>query len=53
MIFRNESGILELDDDSTDVFKRNIFDRYMDIPDSMLANGTYSCIYKTYFLKKF
>ena len=41
-MFRNEKEILELDDESKDVFKRNMLDRYIDRPNSIFANGIYS-----------
>ena len=41
-MFRNEKEILELDDESKDVFKRNMLDRYIDRPNSIFTNGIYS-----------
>ena len=40
-MFRNEREILELDDESKDVFKRNMLDRYINRSNSTFAN----CIY--------
>ena len=39
---RNEKEILELDDESKDVFKRNMLDRYIERLNSIFANGIYS-----------
>ena len=35
-VFKNEEEILEMDDDETNIFKRNMLDRYLDRPINFL-----------------
>ena len=43
-IFRRKEELDELPDASTDVFQRNMLDRYLDIPDRELQNGKLTLI---------
>ena len=43
-MFHTEKENLELDDESKDVFKRNMLDRYINRPNSTFANGIYSVL---------
>ena len=43
-IFKSEEEIEELEDDSTDVFKRNMLDRYVERPDAGFKNGKFSVL---------
>ena len=43
-ICRTEVELSELPEDSTDVFKRNMLDRYMDRPNETYKNGKYSVV---------
>ena len=43
-IFHNKEEIYELPDDSTDIFQRNMQDRYIDLPDKNFMGGRYSAI---------
>ena len=43
-ICRTEEELSELPEDSPDVFKRNMLDRYMDRPDETYRNGKYSAV---------
>ena len=45
-MFRSEEEINELPDDSTDIYKRNMLDRYMDRPNANFQNGKFSKIDK-------
>ena len=45
-MFRSEEEIRELPDDSTDIYKRNMLDRYMDRPNSSFRNGKFLMIDK-------
>ena len=38
-IFKKKGDIKVLPDDSTDLFQRNIFDRYLDCPNEIFKNG--------------
>ena len=40
-ICRSEEELLEMPDDSTDVFKRNMLDRYLDRPNHTFSGGKY------------
>ena len=40
-VCRSEAELLEMPDDSTDVFKRNMLDRYIDRPNHRFAGGKY------------
>ena len=40
-VCRSEAELLEMPDDSTDVFKRNMLDRYIDRPNHTFAGGKY------------
>ena len=48
-IFRNEEEMSELSVDSTDVFKRNMLDRYIDRSNVTFANGRYTALDKFYY----
>ena len=48
-IFRSEEELQEMPDDSTDVFKRNMFDRYLDRPNCTYLNGRYIILDKFCF----
>ena len=39
-----EEEIKELPEDSTNIFKKNIIDRYMDRPNSQFAGGKYGAV---------
>ena len=41
---KTEREIAELDPDSTDVFKRNMIERYMDRPNTTFKNGAYAVV---------
>ena len=41
-IFVNKEEIDELPEDSTDIFQRNMLDRYIDQPDKNFMSGRYS-----------
>ena len=43
-IFRSKEEIDELPEDSIDIFKRNMIDRYVDRPNSSFLNGKYSIL---------
>ena len=43
-IFRSKEEIDELPEDSLDIFKRNMIDRYIDRPNSSFLNGKYSIL---------
>ena len=43
-LFRTQEEINELPEDSTDIFKRNMLDRYIDRPNSTFKGGKYSVI---------
>lgn len=43
-MFKSEAELEELPPDSTDVFKRNSLDRYMDRPNTTFKGGRYSMI---------
>ena len=43
-IFQNKEEIHELPEDSTDIFQRNMLDRYIDRPDKNFMAGRYSAI---------
>ena len=43
-IFRNKEEIDELPEDSTDIFQRNMQDRYIDRPDKNFMAGRYNTI---------
>ena len=43
-IFKTEEEILNLADDETNVFKRNMLDRYLDRPNTSFKNGKFSMI---------
>ena len=43
-MFRSEKEIKELPDDSIDIYKRNMIDRYIDRPDSVFQKGKYAKI---------
>lgn len=43
-VFKSEAELEELPPDSTDVFKRNSLDRYMDRPNTTFKGGRYSMI---------
>ena len=43
---RTEEELSELPEDSTDVFKRNMIDRYIDRPNSIYRSGKYSVVDK-------
>ena len=43
-ICREEKDILQLPDDSTDIFKKNMIDRYIDRPNKLFCNGKYSIL---------
>ena len=43
-IFKKKAKIDELPDDSTDIFQRNILDRYLDRPNENFKNGEYKII---------
>ena len=45
-ICKSQSEIEELEPESTDIFKRNIIERYMDRPDSIFGNGRFHVIDK-------
>ena len=45
-ICRNEEEIKEMPEDSTDVFKRNMLDRYVDRPNLTYLGGKYSALHK-------
>ena len=40
----NEEEIKELPEDSTDIFKKNMIDRYMDHPNSQFVGGKYGAV---------
>ena len=40
-IFKKKDEIDELPDDSTDIFQRNMLDRYIDRPNKHFKNGRY------------
>ena len=40
----NEEEIKELPEDSTNIFKKNMIDRYMDRPNSQFAGGKYGAV---------
>ena len=41
-VFKSEEELEDLDDDSSNVFKRNMLDRYLERPDSTFKNGQFS-----------
>ena len=43
-ICRSEGELQEMPEDSTDISKRNMLDRYMDSPDLTYAGGKYSIV---------
>ena len=43
-IFRRKENLDDLPDDSTDVFQRNMLDRYLDRPDREFENGKFEVI---------
>ena len=43
-IFRKKEELDEPPDDSTDIFQRNMLDRYTDRPDSHFQNGKYAIL---------
>ena len=43
-VCRSEEEILNLPEDSSDIFKRNMIDRYIDRPNSTYAKGKYSTV---------
>ena len=48
-IFKKKSGIEELPIDSTDLFQRNMLDRYLDRRNESFKNGKYKAIDKLWF----
>ena len=44
IIFRKKEELDELPDGSTDIFQRNMLDRYTNIPDSHFQNGEYAIL---------
>ena len=47
-IFYKKEELNELPDDSTDIFQRNILDRYTNRPDSHFQNGKYAALENLY-----
>ena len=45
-ICKSEEEIMELPEDSTDIYKRNMLDRYIDRPNATFKNGKYSVLDK-------
>ena len=43
-VHRSKEEISSLPDDSEDIFKKNILDRYMDRPGEPFLNGCYDCV---------
>ena len=43
-MLRSQEQISQLPDESEDIFKRNILDRYMDRPDKLFCNGYYAVL---------
>ena len=43
-VFKKKCQIDELPEDSTDIFQRNMLDRYLDLPDESFRNGMYRVI---------
>ena len=41
-MFRDKEALDELPEDSTDIFQRNMFDRYLDPSDSNFQHGKYA-----------
>ena len=52
-IFRSEEEINELPEDSQDIFKRNMIDRYIDRPTTSFKNGKYEIIDKLCYAEFF
>ena len=50
-IFKKKAEIDELPDDSTDIFQRNMFDRYLDRPNENFKNGEYISIDQLCFVE--
>ena len=50
-IFKKKAGIDELPGDSTDIFQRNMLDRYLDRPNENFKNGEYKIIDQLCFAK--
>ena len=45
-VLRSQGEIGDLPDDSNNIFKRNMFDRYADRPDESVCNGCYGVLNK-------
>ena len=43
-MLRSQEEISQLPDESEDIFKRNMLDRYMDKPDKLFCNGHYAVL---------
>ena len=52
-MFRSEEEIKELPEDSTDIYKRNMIDRYLDRPNSSFQKGKYAQIDKMCYAQFF
>ena len=52
-MFRSQEEIAKLPDDSTDIFKRNMLDRYMDRPNEIFLKGKYAVLLMNYVMHSF
>ena len=48
-IFQFQQEISEILDENEDIFKRNMFERYMDRPDEKFQNGKFALVSPLYY----